>query len=92
MKKTSLLLTTALLFCSNANALEVQPYVGTDYAYSWAHIKQSHRFANRYQAADLSVGAMVTSVVGLELSFRQTEQKKKNSRNHTSIRRQEGRH
>ena len=79
MKKTALLLTTALLFSSTANALEVQPYIGADYAYSWAHIKQGSHYADRFQAADLSVGAMVTSVVGLELSFRQTEQKKKNS-------------
>ena len=79
MKKIMLLASVALLMASQSKALEVQPYVGADYVYSWADIKNSKYFEDRYQALHFSVGAMTSSVMGLELSYQQSEQKKKSS-------------
>lgn len=79
MKKALLLSSAFVLLAGRALALEVQPYVGADYVYTWADVKNSRYIEDRYQAGLFSLGAMVSSNWGLELSYQQSLQNKKNS-------------
>lgn len=79
MKKIVLLATVSLIAARQAGAVDVQPYVGADYVYSWANIEDSEYFRDRFQAINVSVGAMATSVMGVELSYQQSEQNKKST-------------
>ena len=79
MKKSLMVLMAGCLFSVQAKAMDVQPYVGADYAYSWAQMKEKSHFKSRYQAINLSVGVMTTSTIALELSYMLSEQNKKAS-------------
>jgi len=79
MKKIIGFLSLAMICAQQAHAVEVQPYAGADIIYSFSQIKDSQYFNDRFLALNASVGAMLTSVVGLELSYQQSEQKKKTS-------------
>ena len=79
MKRMFLLATSALLFAHQAKAVDVQPYVGADYVYSWANLEDSEYFKDHFQAINVSAGIMATSVMGLELSYQQSQQNKKSS-------------
>ena len=79
MKKTLLLSCAAILFANQAKAVDVQPYVGADYIYSFADIEHQNAFKHRFNAFDLSFGVMATSTIGLEVFYQQSEQVKKAS-------------
>ena len=79
MKKCLPLVALFALLAQKAAAVEVQPYVGADYVYSWASVKNKQYFNDRYQALNLSLGMMTTSTIGLEFSYQISEQNKKSS-------------
>ncbi len=80
MKKTLLLTSAIALFAAQASAVEVQPYVGADFVYTWADVKNSSYIEDHYRAGNFSLGAMISSNWGLELSYQQALQNKKNSK------------
>ena len=82
MKRMFLLATSALLFAHQAKAVDVQPYVGADYVYSWANIEDSEYFKDHFHAINVSAGVMATSVMGLELSYQQSRRRLRYRRSH----------
>ena len=77
MKKTLFLCALTAIVANEAKAADIQPYVGADYVYSMAKITQSTYTDKSFHALDVSVGGMLTSTIGLELSYQQSKQNKK---------------
>ena len=79
MKKYFLFLSLGVFLAQNVKAVEIEPYVGADYVYSFADVKHDDYVENRYHALNASLGAMITSTIGAELSYQISKQNKKNS-------------
>ena len=77
MKKIALAVALSALFVQQTNAMDVQPYVGGDYIYSWADVKPEKYIEDNYHSLSISAGVMTSSVVGIELSYQLSEQNKK---------------
>lgn len=77
MKKTLFLGALAAVLACEAKSAEIQPYVGADYAYSMIKISDSSFTNKKFHALNVLVGGMLTSTLGLELSYQQSKEKKK---------------
>ena len=78
MTKTLLLGGVAALFAFNANALELKPYVGLDYAYSSLSLGSDMKdiIEKNYNSLNLNIGAKLHKNFGLELFYQQSSEEK----------------
>lgn len=78
MKKTLLLSSVAALFAFNANALDIKPYVGLDYAYSEANLSSDLKdiVEKNYHSLNLNIGTKVHKNLGVEIFYQQSGEQK----------------
>ena len=80
MKKTLLLAGVATaLFAMNANAVEFKPYVGMDYVYSDAGMKEDldEVYESKYNSFKFDLGAKLNKNFGLEFFYQQSGEEDK---------------
>ena len=80
MKKTLLLAGVASLFAMNVNAVEFKPYVGLDYVYSDAGMKDNldELYESKYNSFKFDLGAKLNKNFGLEFFYQQSGEEDKN--------------
>lgn len=79
MKKTLLLAGVASLFAMNVNAVEFKPYVGLDYVYSDAGMKDNldEAYESKYNSFKFDLGAKLNKNFGLEFFYQQSGEEDK---------------
>ena len=83
MKKTLLLAGVASLFAMNVNAVEFKPYVGLDYVYSDAGMKDNldEAYESKYNSFKFDLGAKLNKNFGLEFFYQQSGEEDKTHNN-----------